>query len=922
MAVRQREEDIRVELLLAVLVDALHDRTHRVGYGLRTACIGGLEVLDDGLDQLLGLGCLVGRLVERGLDGHLADEFQTEVLVADAAVGLHEVLGIVVHDVVQVNLDTLAVECVAAARIDDLALRVHHVVVFEQALADAEVVLLDLLLGALDGTRHHAGLNHLALLQTHAVHHRGDAARAEQTHQVILERDEELRRTRVALTSRTTAQLAVHTAAFVALRTDDGQTAGSLHFGRQLDVGTAACHVGGDGHLSRTSGFGHHLCFQCVLLGVEHVVLDAAELEHAAQQLRNLDRRGADQYRTALAHEADNLLDDGIVFLALGLVDEVLAVVADDRTVRRDDHHVEFVDAPELRCLRLGRTGHTGQLVVHAEVVLQRDGGEGLRGSLDFDVLLGLDGLVQTVRIAAAVKDTARLLVDNLHLVVHHHIFDILLEHGVGLQQLDDRMDALRLDGVVVDDLVALLRLLLGRERALLEFGHLGADVGQHEETVLVEVFREHLVTLVGELHRIESLVDDEVKVVGDFGHAAVVVLHVDVLGLLHQRLDTRLRQVLDERLVLGKTLVDAVELHAALVGLALRDKLAGIGEQRGDQRALEVVEVLDGGVVLLEELVVALGYGTRDDERRTGVVDEHRVDLVDDGVVVLALHQVAGRRRHVVAQVVEAVLVVGTEGDVGHVGAAAGRRVGLRIVDAGHRKSVELIHRAHPLGVSLGQVVVYRHHVHTLAGQGVEEYRERCHEGLSLTRGHLGDFALVEHHAAEELYVVVDHVPLHVVASRLPVGGVDGLVAVDGDEVLRGGEFAVEGGGGHLDRLVLGEAPCGVLHDGEGLGEDFVELDLDFVVDALGCLVDVLRNLLLLVERNLGLLQLGLQLHDVRFVVGDVVGNLLHEPCASGAELVVRERLDGGVDSLDFLDVGFDLLAVLVGLRAEDKFD
>ena len=29
---------------------------------------------------------------------------------------------------------------------------IHHVVVFQQSLADAEVVLLDLLLGALDGT--------------------------------------------------------------------------------------------------------------------------------------------------------------------------------------------------------------------------------------------------------------------------------------------------------------------------------------------------------------------------------------------------------------------------------------------------------------------------------------------------------------------------------------------------------------------------------------------------------------------------------------------------------------------------------------------------------------------------------------------------------------------------------------------------
>ena len=227
---------------------------------------------------------------------------------------------------------------------------------------------------------------------------------------------------------------------------DDGQTARGLHLGRELDVGTAARHVGGDRNLSRTARFGHDLRFELVLLGVEDVVLDAAQLEHAAQQLRDLDRSGTHQHGASLADEAHDLFDHGVVLLAFGLVDEVLPVVADDRTVRRDHHHVEFVDAPELRCLGLGRTGHAGQLVIHAEVVLQSDRGEGLRRRLDLHALLGLDGLMQSVRVAAAVENTARLLVDDLHLVVHDDVFHVLFEHGVCLQQLDHRMHALRFD--------------------------------------------------------------------------------------------------------------------------------------------------------------------------------------------------------------------------------------------------------------------------------------------------------------------------------------------------------------------------------------------------------------------------------------------------------------------------------------------
>jgi hypothetical protein len=45
----------------------------------------------------------------------------------------------------------LAFENLAAQRVDAFALLVHHVVVFEEVLADGEVLRFDLLLGALDG---------------------------------------------------------------------------------------------------------------------------------------------------------------------------------------------------------------------------------------------------------------------------------------------------------------------------------------------------------------------------------------------------------------------------------------------------------------------------------------------------------------------------------------------------------------------------------------------------------------------------------------------------------------------------------------------------------------------------------------------------------------------------------------------------
>src|SRR5205814_6908019 len=62
---------------------------------------------------------------------------------------------------------------------------------------------------------------------------------------------------------------------------------------------------------------------------------------------------------------------------------------------------------------------------------------------------------------------------------------------------------------------------------------------------------------------------------------------------------------------------------------------------------------------------LVLLGRAA-DDQRRPRLVDEDRVDLVDDRVLVAALDEIAVRPGHVVAEVVEAEFVVGAVGDVG----------------------------------------------------------------------------------------------------------------------------------------------------------------------------------------------------------------------------------------------------------------
>ena len=157
-------------------------------------------------------------------------------------------------------------------------------------------------------------------------------------------------------------------------------------------------------------------------------------------------------------------------------------------------------------------------------------------------------------------------------------------------------------------------------------------------------------------------------------------------------------------------------------------------------------------------ELAVPLGGGVgraADDERRAGLVDQDRVGLVDDGVVVAALHALLDRPRHVVAQVVEAELVVRAVRDVGVVLLAA--HVGPHVrQDAADLEAEEAVDPAHPLRVALGQVVVDGDDVHALARQRVEVGRQRGDQGLALAGLHLRDVAEVQRRAAHDLDVVV----------------------------------------------------------------------------------------------------------------------------------------------------------------------
>ncbi len=174
-----------------------------------------------------------------------------------------------------------------------------------------------------------------------------------------------------------------------------------------------------------------------------------------------------------------------------------------------------------------------------------------------------------------------------------------------------------------------------------------------------------------------------------------------------------------------------------------------------------ELRDVLVDGVVEIRLVVEGAG----DDQRRPRLVDQDRVDFVDDGEVVPALDHLFEMELHVVAQVIETQFVVGAVGDVAgiHVAALA---VAQAMDDDAGGQAEEAVDLAHPAGVTAGKIVVNGDDMDAAAGEGVEVDRERGYQRLAFTGFHLGDAALVENHAADQLDVEM----------ALPQGALGGL--------------------------------------------------------------------------------------------------------------------------------------------------
>src|SRR5580692_10998261 len=583
----------------------------------------------------------------------------------------------------------------AANSVNRLALLVHHVVVFEEVFARVEVLRFDRFLCVFDAAGDEAGLDGYAFGHTEAEHEGFHAFAAEDAHEIVFEGKEEARGARVALPAGASTELVIDAARFVAFGAENMQTAksddfvvlglallgellvdglplvrghlenfafvlkqnhghggegvlaalgrnysrrGSVGHGHlvfqkiiaghllgiaaEKNVRAPASHVGGHGDGAFASSLRDDAGFALVLLGVQHLVRDAGLFQDGGDGFRFFNRDRSYQHRLAafvIVADAvveriiflENSIDHRFEFFFFRAVDDVAMLFANQRAIGGDDDNIKIVNFAEFGGFRFRRAGHAGELFVHAEVILEGDGGERLIFTLDFDAFLGFDGLVQAIGPAAARHLAAGEFVDDDDLAVFIHVVDVNLVKGVGAQRL--------------------------------------------------------------------------VHVVHDF----------DVRGIGH-----------------------VAEVEQAL---ALAEPFFG---QRGSavlfvERVVDILNELGNNLVDLGVFVRGFFGRTRNDQRRAGLVDEDGVHFVDDAELVAALDALREIVLHIVAQVVEAKFVVRAVSEISAVSGFALLVVQI-VDDHADGKPQAAIERAHPLGVTSRQVVVYGDDVHAAPRQRV----------------------------------------------------------------------------------------------------------------------------------------------------------------------------------------------------------
>ena len=127
---------------------------------------------------------------------------------------------------------------------------------------------------------------------------------------------------------------------------------------------------------------------------------DTLFAEQATDLLGNVDGNRTHQHRLPFCMSRLDFLNYRMIFLFLGLIYRIVEIHTYHRTVRGNLHHIHSVNITELLFFRQCRTCHTALLIVFVKEILERNSSKCLTLSLNFNMFLSFNCLMQSIRIS------------------------------------------------------------------------------------------------------------------------------------------------------------------------------------------------------------------------------------------------------------------------------------------------------------------------------------------------------------------------------------------------------------------------------------------------------------------------------------------------------------------------------------------
>ena len=148
-AVGNRNRDIDIAIALS-LVNLSYDRKSLLNHRVDAALVCRLHILEEPVGECCRVCLVVELFVKVEVERKRPHYIFGKCVISHVLRLLCKYFRSVLHHIHYINLDSLTGKRIAPLAVNHLALRVHHIVIFQSSLTDAEVVFLNLLLRLLN----------------------------------------------------------------------------------------------------------------------------------------------------------------------------------------------------------------------------------------------------------------------------------------------------------------------------------------------------------------------------------------------------------------------------------------------------------------------------------------------------------------------------------------------------------------------------------------------------------------------------------------------------------------------------------------------------------------------------------------------------------------------------------------------------